>query len=201
MNQPARPCPAATRMRGAALLFAATLACAGAAQAAAVACSGGAASVPVFDPAATSAELGAYTLDCGGGGPADAPFAVNVSLFLSSALLGSSAPVLNLGAASYSGTLAGTSQVNFIGVVIDPIASLLSIEHLFVDPSLQAPGTAYTGFASLSGATAVVVSDATQLLGINGEPGTVPEPAAHWLLAAAGAAWLGTRRRFSGSRT
>lgn len=186
---------AARRAPAAAFVLAAALACGGAAQAAPVTCTGGAAAVPVLDPQAASAELGAYTLDCGGGAPGDAAVAVSLSLFLNVALLGTSTPLLTAGAASYAGTLAGSNQVNFSGVTLDPAATLFSIGRLLVDPGLNAPGFSYIAFATLVSATPVLVDGATQTLAVNGEPASVPEPGAPWLLAAAGLAWLGTRRR------
>jgi hypothetical protein len=145
---------------------------------AALVCTPNVASVPELDPNATSAELGELTLACSGGAEADPLPTVNIQSFFNVSLLQDVAPVLNDGTTDYMGTFSGPNSVVFLGIPLNPLASMFTFDRVFVDPGLLA-----------------AIDNPLQLVAIIGTGNAVPEPATVLLLVAACGGLLLLRRR------
>lgn len=177
--------------------FVSTMLLAAPAAEAALLCTQSVASLPVLDPNATSAALGDLSLDCNGGAASDPAVTANLSVFFNTSLLQDVAPTLTDGTNTYTGSFLGANQATFLGIPITPLATALTFQPFFVDPSLLAANFPITEFLSIFGATPIPLANSTLLVAINGEAagGTVPEPGTLLLLAAAGAALFMIRRR------
>lgn len=156
------------------------------AHGAALTCSTSVTTVPVLDPAATSAGLGDLSLACAGGAATDPLPTVNFQSFFNVALLQDTAPVLTDGSSYYAGTFVGGNAIAFLGIPVNPVASTFTIEQIFVNPSLLAAGTQILELLSVSGELFLPVADPLQLVGVVGAPThSVPAPATAWLFVAA----------------
>lgn len=152
---------------------------------AALLCTTSVASVPELDPNVTSAELGELTLACSGSVETDPLPTVNFQSFFNVSLLQGVAPVLTDGTTDYTGTFSGANSIVFLGIPINPFASLFTFDQVFVNPGLLAAGQQIIELLVVTGGIAVPVVNPQQLVAVIGTGSTVPEPATALLLAAA----------------
>ena len=142
-----------------------------------VTCTPSVSSVPVFSTSSVSGEVGDYTLDCTGGNPAPSPPfpEINVYATMNVPILGASGWILSVGGTPISGTLASLNQVEFLGVPVNPPGPGtidLTVEDIFVNPSLEPPGFQFTETVSITGDEATEIPNQLQLVAQN----AVPEP-------------------------
>jgi PEP-CTERM motif len=155
-----------------------------------ITCLAGVESVPIFDPLATSAEVGDYTLTCGGGTSVSPLPLVTVEAVLNVNLLQTVTPTLTDGVNSYTGVFGQGNQVKFSNVAFDPTGIDFEFENFFVDPSAEPPGFPFQEDTSFSGPLLIGVTSSIQVVAMNGD---IPEPST-WLLAAGALAVLLSRR-------
>jgi hypothetical protein len=133
-------------------------------------CTAGVTSVPVFSLSTTVGQVGDYTLNCTG----SASGVLNVDEFLN-------VPILNLGGWEitdgvnfYPGTLILSNVVDF-GNVNFNVPLTLTVENIFVNPSLEPAGFSFNADVSLSGAPSWSIPNPIQEVGVNEtrEPATL----------------------------
>jgi hypothetical protein len=126
-----------------------------------VTCNAGAASVPVFNPSSVSGAVGDDTLDCTGGTPVVPPNAIPVVNFDASmnvAILNTGGWILSDGVNTTPGTLAGSNEIEFVGVPFNPPGTghtFFTVENILVDPSFVPPGFQFMEDTEITGDTAV----------------------------------------------
>ncbi len=143
-----------------------------------VTCTPGAASVPVFSTSSVSGAVGDYTLDCTGGIPAPAPPIPQeiVTISTNVPILDTGGWILSDGVNMTSGTLQpGDEVIEFLGVPFDPPGAGnldLTVENIFVNPSLETPGFQFTASGAMFGDTSVEIDNPLEVVAQN----AVPEP-------------------------
>ena len=173
------------------------------ANSAVVTCTPGAASVPIFSTSSVSGAVGDYTLDCTGGNPAP-PLSPIPEEDL---VITTNVPVLNTdgwivtdGVNNTPGTLESSEEIEFFGVPFNPpgAGSLdLTVENIFVNPSLEPPGFQFTASGAIFGTIAVEIENQQQVVAQN-----VPEPFTLPLLSLSLASiWLARRVRLRLARS
>ena len=163
-----------------------------------VSCVSGA-SFATLDPLATAAEVGDFTLACGGGAQGDPLLSVTLQSFLNLNILQDVAPTLSDGANVYAGVFQGANSVLFSNVLLDPFDTFFTISNIFVNASLLPENFQIVEFVTFGGA-AVPINNPQQIVGHRGEsPVQVPEPEPvyAWLffLGAVGLIGSAARRR------
>ena len=135
--------------------------------------------VPVFNPASTVGVVADYTIFCtntgfNGAGPVASE---NFDFFMNVTELNTGAWTLTQASNTYTGTLAASNQVEFLGVAYDTNRPTLSFElhGVKVNPSLWGPGFVFREDATIAGLVTPLFSSSPDLVvGLNSpEPGTL----------------------------
>jgi hypothetical protein len=158
-----------------------------------VTCTPGAASVPVFSPSSVSGAVGDFTLDCTGGIPSS-PIEIDVGVTTNAPVLTPGAWILTDGVNNTPGTFESSEDIEFFGVPFSPPGAgsvELTVEDIFVNPSLEPPGFQFTASGAIFGNISVVLTSAPQLVAENAVPEPFTLPIVSLALAAV---WLARKR-------
>jgi hypothetical protein len=143
-----------------------------------VTCTPGAASVPIFSTSSVSGAVGDYTLTCTGGLPSP-PIQIDVGVSMNVPLLTPGAWILTDGVNNTPGTFESSNAIEFFGVPFTPPGSgsvELTVENIFVNPSLEPPGFQFTASGAIFGNITVDIANPLEVVAQNAvpEPSTVP---------------------------